>query len=120
MYSFRCQSENDGESLSLKIESWFTPKSKENINYKSYIAKLQKKIKQMTYSIKNLVGCDENYIIDLDMRASGIKYGKNSYMCINIMLFYEDDIEEVFYLSMLNDLLNEDDYFMFFETKEGA
>ena len=120
MYCFRYTEDLD-EDLIIKVESWFTPKKEEERDYKRYVSNLQKKIKQMTYDVMDTIGCDENYIVSLDMRPSGIKYGKPSYMCCDIVLTPKDDkIDQEMYLSMLDLLFKKDEVFRFYQQKGEA
>ena len=119
MYCFRFVDETEGKTFNLKVECWFTPKTEEEKDYKRYVNSFLKRIKQMTYDIKDLIGYDE-YIVNLDMRPSGIKFGKSSYMCSEIMLFSEKAIDVETYLSMLNTLFKQDQYFSFYQNKKDV
>jgi hypothetical protein len=122
-YCFRFNVEQGDDNCSLRIESWFTPKTNEQVDYYRYVGKLLKSIRQTTFNTMDLVGCDDQYIINLDMRASGIRYGKPSYMSCDIMLFPKDDKTEIdsdIYLNLMHDLLNSDKYLKFYKTKKDV
>ena len=123
MHCFRSTVEEDLYHKNIRVESWFTPKTPEEVDYNRYVGQLQKKIRQMTYNTKDLIGCDTDYIINLDMRPSGIRHGKSSYMSCEIMLFHQDPeytSDEDTYLSLLEDLLQNDRYLKFYETKKDV
>lgn len=119
MHCFRSTIDDTEESFNLKIENWFSPILEETYDYKRYAGQFLKKIKQMTYEVMDLIGIDDNYIINLDMRSSGIKFGKASYMSCDIMLFRKkENIDSELYLLMLNDLLKKDTKFKFYKSKK--
>ena len=117
MYKFRSTFEQSEDSLNIKIESWYTPIDEQDMDYEKYIRKIHKKIKQVTYDIKDLVGYSDDYFINLDMRASGIKYTKESYMSCNIILFPEENLNIDIYLDSINRVLLEDKHLKYYQTK---
>lgn len=122
MYNFRENFTIDENQLvNLKIESWITPKDASKKNYKRIVNQLQKDIKQLTYELSSILKYQNNYIINLDIRYSGIKYGKHSYMSCEIILAPKGEkletqsIEE--YLTYLQILFAENIYFNFQKNK---
>lgn len=86
------------KSIYINISAWGEPTKKEELNYNRIISNLSKRIKQ---SIYNYLKCNysdrflpERSIIDLDMRESGIKYGKRSFMKCEITI-YQKEINEM-------------------------
>ena len=69
------QSEN---TLNLKLEAWVTPK-KDLPQYKEIVNNFQRNLKQLLYELKSFIGYNE-YIIETDLRLSGVKFNKKSYM----------------------------------------
>lgn len=118
--NFKYKIEGSEECINIKIESWCTPKIQENINYKNHIKSIQKKVRQMTYEYKDRFNYDEDYIVDLDIRYSGVEYGKLSYMSCQIMLFKtQNEIDETGYLNKIEEILNSDDFFKYSKDKNN-
>jgi len=76
------------KSLYVNICAWGNPQLKENnIDYAKVVRDLHKKIKQDLYNNINEAYFDKDkVIVDFDMRDSGIRYGKQSYMSCEINL----------------------------------
>lgn len=69
----------------LNIESWVQPK--ENDNYESYIRIMRRDI---IVKIKDNIDTkifNENFIVDLDLRASGMTIDKKSFMLIELTVY---------------------------------
>jgi len=79
------------KSVFINLSTWALPKEKGDLDYSTIISKLNKKIKQELYDTVSLKYTDlfhENRIIfDLDMRESGVKYGKKSFLSCEVTLF---------------------------------
>ena len=84
------------KAVYINISAWAEPQSEENVNYNRTIRDLHKKIKQSLY---NCFIFDEysdfmkdRTIVDLDIRESGIRFGKRSFMNCEITLFLNSEI----------------------------
>jgi hypothetical protein len=84
------------KAVYINISAWAEPQSEENVNYNRTIRDLHKKIKQSLY---NSFQSDEfsdfirdRTIVDLDIRESGIRFGKRSFMNCEITLFLNSEI----------------------------
>ena len=84
------------KAIYINISAWGAPQFDGDINYTRVIKDINKKLKQ---SIYNLFHADENTeflkdrtIVDLDIRESGIRYGKRSFMDCEITLFLNSEI----------------------------
>lgn len=84
------------KAVYLNISAWSEPLSDSDINYTRIIRDLNKKIKQ---SLFNLFDSElesdfikERIIVDLDIRESGIRYGKRSFMNCELTLFLNSEI----------------------------
>lgn len=84
------------KAVYINISAWAEPKDEDEDNYNRVIRDLNKKIKQ---SIYNLLNSDINSefikdrtITDLDIRESGIKFGKRSFTNCEITLFLKNEI----------------------------
>lgn len=84
------------KAIYINISSWAEPKNSDDINYSRSIKELHKKIKQSVYNHfddSNLIDFNkERTIVDLDIRESGIKFGKRSFMSCELTLFLENEI----------------------------
>jgi len=84
------------KAVYINISAWAQPKDEYESNYNRIIRELNKKIKQSVY---NLLDNDtdseffkERTIVDLDIRESGIKFGKRSFTNCEITLFLKNEI----------------------------
>lgn len=94
------------KAIFLNISSWLTPKYEDDmIDYHSISKKLRKSIKQTIYN-----NIDNNYfdpnktIVDLNLKESGIKYNKKSYVECEITLITNNNPQYTF--DELNDEVN--------------
>ena len=83
----------DPRAVYISVSAWAEPSSDEHINYSRIIKNLNKQVKQLVF---NLLSSDSSYdfipnrtIVDLDMRESGVKFGKRSFMNCEITLFLD-------------------------------
>jgi len=119
------------KSLYIKISGWGNPISKNDENYIRIIRRIDKRVKSLIYNTINTNKFNQNKtMVDMDMRDSGITYGKPSYMCCEITLYqYEKHlINSEFILTELNDIckniindvLSENEFFTFYKKKVDA
>ena len=117
------------DTLYVSISSWVKPKINTNIDYDKILRKLNKKIKDYLYDNLN-----ENYfnnkfiIVDLDLRTSGIKFDKKSFMNCEFTLYKntsdsvdsEEIIDEINQLveSLTSQVLEKNEYFSFTKVKK--
>jgi hypothetical protein len=84
------------KAVYINISAWADPQSEENVNYNRTIRDLHKKIKQSLYncflSDKYSDFMKDRTIVDLDIRESGIRFGKRSFMNCEITLFLNSEI----------------------------
>lgn len=83
------------KAIYINISSWANPKSEDEINYNLVIRNLNKNIKQNMFNnlseeTDKLFDKDRT-IVDLDIRESGIRYGKRSFMSCEITLFLNEE-----------------------------
>ena len=99
------------------------------INYDSVISKLRKQIKHNLNSTIDIEDFHKNkYIVDLDMRSSGISNHKRSFMSCEITLYQKNNlpvnkpqiINSATYLikNIINDCLENQNHFTFYKTKK--
>lgn len=80
------------KSIYLNIQSWVTPKQ-EFTNPDRVVSDFSKSIKNSVYEMIDLGIFKSNYIVDLDLRTSGITYGKKSFMNLEITFFLGCEID---------------------------
>jgi hypothetical protein len=116
------------KTIYLNISSWGNPIKDTSLNYERVIKNLRKSVLQHTYNIL----CESNFkesntIVDLDMRSSGVRYGKKSFMSCELTLFQKNynqvnsdivvesmkDISK----SIIENVLDTNEHFIFGKTK---
>ena len=75
----------------LNIESWVTPKEDEN--YESFIRLIRKKIMINIKEKLDRAKFNEYFIVDLDLRASGMSLNKKSFMFIEVTVYPKEKIK---------------------------
>jgi hypothetical protein len=84
------------KAIYINISAWAQPNSDEELSYSRVIRNINKNIKQTIYDLidldSNSVFQKERTIVDLDIRESGIRYGKRSFMNCEITLFTNVEI----------------------------
>ncbi len=74
-------------SVYINISAWGEPTNEDTEQYITVISSLKKDIKGHLFNILPLSFNKQRTIVDLDMRVSGIAYGKRSYMSCEITLY---------------------------------
>jgi hypothetical protein len=94
--SFGSVDNKNAKSVYVNLSSWIEPKDEDEcVNYNKCIKNLNKKIRQTVYNLlsaENTIFLKNQTIVDLDIRESGIKYGKRSFMSCEITLYTSNDI----------------------------
>lgn len=84
------------KAVYVNISAWAEPLLEENINYSRVIKDIDKKLKQSLYNFFNFDDyCSfikDRTIVDLDIRESGIRFGKRSFMNCEVTLFLNTEI----------------------------
>ena len=80
------------KSLYINIQSWVEP-SDDYENWTRIVLNMSRAVKHSIYEIINREIFDENFIVDLDLRTSGIQYKKRSFMNLEINLFLINEID---------------------------
>jgi len=81
----------NAKAIYVNISAWGEPTSDKDMDYGRVISKLNKCVRQSTYN--HLVGKHPNKfysdrtIVDLDMRESGVRFGKRSFMNCEMTIF---------------------------------
>lgn len=80
------------KSLYLNIQSWVEPK-KEVTNWDRVTGNLNRQIKHTLLEVVDNNMFENNFIVDLDLRSSGIQLNKKSFMNLEITLFIKEPID---------------------------
>ena len=80
------------KSLYINVQSWVTPKF-EHDNWNRVVCNLSREIKHSVYNSINPVIYQENTIVDLDLRTSGICYGKKSFLNLEVNLYTNVELD---------------------------
>lgn len=84
------------KAVYINMSSWVEPKEDSQIIYSRVIRSIHKKLKQSVFNYLNNQNSSflkDRTIIDLDIRESGIKYGKRSFMNCEVTLFLNSEIQ---------------------------
>lgn len=120
------------KAVYLNVSSWADPKYNDSTDYSRVIKNLNKAIKQSLYKVikedSNSYFIADKTIIDLDIRESGIRYGKRSFMNCEITLFLKTEIPvnselikpsvDVVLSSVINDIFENNKSFYFHKRKK--
>jgi hypothetical protein len=80
------------KSLYINIQSWVQPKE-EYENWDRIVGNLSRDIKHSVLESLDLSLYKNHFIVDLDLRTSGINVNKKSFMNLEINLFTTTDID---------------------------
>ncbi len=116
------------KSLYLSISSWGKPKIDEDVNYDKILSSINNKLKRVVSNKLNTDMFDSRrYIIDFDMKSSGIRYGKKSFMNCEITLYQKLKLKlsennlQIELKNIIDDVIkevfNENKYFSFEKKK---
>ena len=116
------------KSLYLNIQTWVEP-IKESESWSRVVLNMNRFIKHsILHNLdKNLF--ENKFIVDLDLRTSGIQVKKKSFMNLEINLFLNTEIDfkspklkkslKLLVKELYVDVLNKNEYFKFYLTKNG-
>jgi len=116
------------KTLYLKINAWALPKINESLNYKRIVRKLNKKVKAYIYLHLNKKIFDvTKTMVNLNIKESGIRYGKHSFMNCEITLTQINNLNlkspqliksiNILIESILTNVIEKDEYFLFYKKK---
>ena len=118
------------KSIYINISAWCNPIHNKRIDYNKIISLIKRDIK--LYVLDNNINnrfIKEQTIIDFDMRESGIKFNKRSFMNCEITLFQNNQTTPITDKSLITDLLiiindlfkkvfETSEYFTYYKTKK--
>jgi len=118
------------KSIYLNLQTWVEPKE-ELENWERIVLNLSRQIKHTIFNNINTKIFKKNFIVDLDLRASGLIPNKKSFLNLEINLFLEEkdlDFKSNYLRDNLKDLskkiivlnFNSNSYFTFSLTKKGV
>ena len=85
---------NDNKSIYVNINTWVKPKQSE-LTPEVLVKKLNKDIRKHLHTYLSGIDTISKYIVDTDLRSSGIKKTKKSFMSSDITLFTDKNFNEV-------------------------
>lgn len=80
------------KSVYINIQSWVMPKNHYD-NWNRVVSNLGREIKYSVYESINQKLFQENTIVDLDLRTSGISIGKKSFFNLEINLYTQNEMD---------------------------
>jgi hypothetical protein len=116
------------KSLYLNLQTWVEPKD-DYENWNRIVLNMNRAIKHSVFENidKNLF--DDKFIVDLDLRTSGLQLKKKSFMNLEINLFLTQEIDfkstklkkslKNIIKEIYSDVLTKNGYFKFYLTKNG-
>ena len=116
------------KSIYINISSWFSP-IKECENWDRAVSGLKRNIQSNINSTNlNNLFLEKKQIVDLDIRTSGIRENKRSYMSCEITLFLKNEepiksdnvklVVENILTNIINNSFKTSPYFNFYRTKK--
>ena len=116
------------KSIYLNIQTWVEPK-KEVENWSRVVLNMSRSVKHSVYENLNRELFDDKFIVDLDLRTSGIQLKKKSFMNLEVNLYVKEHMDfkspklkkiiKTLIQNVYSDVLNKNDYFKFYLTKKG-
>lgn len=129
---FGCVDNLNAKSVYIDISSWMEPIEDNDLNYAKIVCDLNKKIKQQIYNHLYYNGNNEyildRTIVDFDLKESGIRFGKRSFMNCQITLFtvnkqpitdieLQESLKNIFNM-LVNDVFSCNRYFTYHKRKK--
>lgn len=118
----------DLKSIYLNLQTWVEP-IKELDNWNRIVLNLSRKIKHTIFNNININLFEKNFIVDLDLRSSGIVLNKKSFLNLEINFYLNEknlDFKSNYIKENIKDItkkiiqenLTNDQYFIFTLTKK--
>jgi len=116
------------KSIFINIQTWVEPKE-DLENWNRVVLNMSRSVKHTVLDNINKTVFDTKFIVDLDLRTSGIQLNKKSFMNLEINLFLLEPMDfkspklkkhvKNLIKSVYGDVLNKNKYFKCFLTKNG-
>jgi len=117
------------KSIYIVIQTWVQPKD-EYENWNRIVLNMSREIKHIVYEYLDRYFFKDSFIVDLDLRPSGILYGKRSFLNLDINLYLKqpnvnfkslrlrESIKNLI-TNIFQDCFNKSNYFTFHLTKKS-
>ena len=116
------------KSIYLNIQTWVTPLNEEE-NWNRVVSLMTREVKHSVLHSINTDLFKPHFIVDLDLRTSGIRYNKKSFMNLEINLYLIDELDfkdtklkrklKTIIKGIYDDVLIKNENFKFSLTKNG-
>ena len=116
------------KSLYLNIQTWVEPK-KEAENWTRVVLNMNRNVKHSVFNNINKELFDDKFIVDLDLRTSGLQLKKKSFMNLEINMFVTTEMDfkslklkrilKKLTKDIYGDVFSNNEYFKFYLTKNG-
>ena len=116
------------KSIFINIQSWVEPKD-DIENWNRVVLNMTRSVKHTVLENINKEVFDTKFIVDLDLRTSGLQLNKKSFMNLEINLFVLEPMDfkspklkkyvKNLIKSVYGDVINKNKYFKFYLTKNG-
>jgi hypothetical protein len=80
------------KSIYINIQTWVDPKD-EYENWTRIVLNMSRSVKHSVYNCIDRTLFDEKFIVDLDLRTSGVQYKKRSFMNLEINLYLLEEMD---------------------------
>jgi hypothetical protein len=80
------------KSIYLVLQTWVTPKM-EKENWSITVGSITRTIKHKILEVANKKLFKDHFIVDMDLRTSGIRLKKSSFLNLEITFFTKQDVE---------------------------
>ena len=116
------------KSIYINIQTWVEPKD-EVENWNRVVLNMSRSVKHCVLEHINKEVFDTKFIVDLDLRTSGLQLKKKSFMNLEINLFLLEPMDfksprlkkyvKSIIKEIYGDVMNKNKYFKFYLTKNG-
>ena len=116
------------KSLYINLQTWVELKIHQ-LNWDRVVSNTTRKVKHSIHENINIEQFNEYFIVDLDLRTSGIQLKKKSFMNLEINLFIKEEVDfkspklkriiKKLIKDLHSDILVKNKYFKFYLTKNG-
>lgn len=93
------------KSVYINIQTWVEP-IKDSTNWNRVVMNFSRAIKHILNSYLDPKIFDDKFIVDLDLRSSGITLGKKSFLNLEINLFFKEQVWD-FKSNKLRDIIKD-------------
>lgn len=116
------------KSLYLNIQTWVEPKVEEE-NWNRVVLNMSRSIKHSVLETLDTKLFKDNFIVDVDLRSSGINLGKKSFMNVEINLYLNEPVDfkcktiksslKSIVKGFQTNIISKNNFFKFYLTKKG-